>query len=150
MPLYTLTKGSISGLIVNGESIDVKKGDTVDLPPEKAKEYRYLKLKSPSGDSQQANLDATAAAALAQTPTLKVADEEDNEVEEEGEELLAEEEVGDLSYTQNMKAVDVIEIVKETNSLSDLKNLQQLEENGQNRVGVLSAIEKRMRQLGED
>lgn len=54
----------------------------------------------------------------------------------------------DWSSTQDMKAPDVIDLINETDSKEDLASLQEVEEKGQNRVGVLNAIKKRMGQIG--
>lgn len=54
----------------------------------------------------------------------------------------------DWSSTQDMKATDVIDLINETDSKEELASLQEVEEKGQNRVGVLNAIKKRMGQIG--
>jgi hypothetical protein len=120
MPLYKLTKGSI-GLIIDGENVDIEKGDTIELSEEVAKRYKYLKR---VGQPVQA----------AVMPVSK-----DNST---GGEIAR-----DWSHTQNMKAPDVVTLINETNSVDELSSLQQVEENGQNRVGVLKVIEKRIGQL---
>lgn len=56
----------------------------------------------------------------------------------------------DWSKTQDMKATDVIAMIKETDSKEELEALQEVEENGQNRVGVMKEIDKRLAQLEEE
>lgn len=53
----------------------------------------------------------------------------------------------DWSKSQEMKAVDLIYQVNETNSVEDLEALYDIEEKGQNRVTVLREIEKKVAQL---
>lgn len=50
----------------------------------------------------------------------------------------------DWSTSQEMKVADVIAQVNETNSVADLEALYDLEEKGQNRVTLLTHIEKRV------
>lgn len=114
MPLYKLTKGSI-GLIVNGESVDIKKGDTVELSKERAKDFKYLKK---VGD-------------IAVELTGKLA-------------------AVDWSKTQDMKAPEVVALVNETDSKDELQALYETESEGQNRIGVMNAIKKRITQLETD
>ena len=54
----------------------------------------------------------------------------------------------DWSNTQDMKASDVIDLIDETDSKEELVNLREVEQKGQNRIGVMNAIKKRMGQIG--
>jgi F0F1-type ATP synthase alpha subunit len=119
MPWYKLTKGSI-GLIIDDKSVDIEKGDTIELSEEIAKKYKYLKRVGQP-------------VSLAVQPTSG-----------EGKAEIAR----DWSNTQNMKAPDVIALIKEEESEDDLLSLQGVEEQGLNRVGVLKEIEKRLSQIG--
>lgn len=53
----------------------------------------------------------------------------------------------DWSTSQEMKVADVITQVNETNSVADLEALYDLEEKGQNRVTLLTHIEKKVAML---
>lgn len=125
MPWYKLTKGSL-GLIIDGESVDVERGQTVELPEEKAREFKYLKLTSAPPVVRNG---------LSNNELLKSETKEQDGVR-------------NWSTTQDMKAPDVIDLINETDSKEDLTSLQEVEEKGQNRVGVLNAIKKRMGQIG--
>ena len=120
MPLYKLTRGSI-GLIVDGKNVDIEKGDAVELTEERAEGFKYLKR---TDQPLTGKLNAI--------------------YPEEGKVDV----VRDWSSTQDMKAVDVIDLIDETDSETDLINLREVEQKGQNRIGVMNAIKKRMGQIG--
>lgn len=118
MPWYKLTKGSL-GLIIDGKGVDVEREQTIELPEEEAKKYRYLRLTAPLTVSKNELFDDSS-----QIETTR-----------------------DWSDVLNMKAADLIVEVDKTTSVSDLEALYELEEKGQNRVTVLREIEKKVAML---
>lgn len=56
----------------------------------------------------------------------------------------------DWSNTQDMKAPEVVALVNENDSKAELQALYETESKGQNRIGVLNAIKKRITQLEAD
>lgn len=129
MPEYVLIKGSIGGLVLDsGDSIDVKKGQKIQLSEEKARRFRWLK----------------------RTTILK--EQPKQQVEQQQQPTTMTDVVPDVDWSKyrDMKAPDLIAEIKDTNSMDDLLALKDVEENGQNRIGVLREIEKRVRQLEEE
>lgn len=134
MPEYILTKGSIGGLVLDsGDSVDVKRGDKVQLSEEKARRFKWLKPTKAITVSKRELSDTLDAAIVAQQ-SLDI--EKSTDV--------------DWSRYRDMKAPDLIAEIKDTDSLDDLMELKKVEEGGQNRIGVLKEIEKRVRQLEEE
>lgn len=139
MPLYKLTRGSI-GIVVGEKTVEVKKGQTIELPSdEKAKSYsKYLKrvdlpdnaVKTP----ETIPISTATVESITTVPTTVVG---------ASDSLISR----DWSKSQDMKAPDLISQVHETNSVQDLETLYDLEEKGQNRVTVLREIEKRVATL---
>ncbi len=130
MPWYRLDKGSI-GLIIDGRNVDVEKGQTIELSEDVAKKYKHLRR---VGQPVQAAVMPTTGSGETTKPETGVVKPEITR---------------DWSATQNMKAPDVVTLVNECESVDELLSLQQVEESGQNRVGVLKMIEKRVAQLEE-
>lgn len=53
----------------------------------------------------------------------------------------------DWSHTQEMKAPDLITLINEQTDEKELMSIHKVEEQGQNRIGVLNAIKKRVAQV---
>lgn len=133
MPLYKLTRGSI-GIVVGEETVEVKKGQTVELPSdEKARSYsKYFR---------RTDLPDTANKAVETVPISTVTAESTSP---DVTKTVNQPTRVDWSTSQEMKVADVIAQVNETNSVADLEALYDLEEKGQNRVTLLTHIEKRV------
>lgn len=155
MPLYRLKKGSLS-LFLDGERKDLGQGQTVELTEERAKPYlKRLELVGPGTQPQPFNTPTDPNT----IPTSKATEENptgsydtfvtgDRADEFNGTTEVARDYRADnFSETQDMKAPEVIELVQQNDSVDELRQLQTVEEQGQNRIGVMKAIQKRILQL---
>ncbi len=131
MPKYKLTRGSIGLITDDGENIDIKRGDIVELTEERAKDFKYLK-RTEDGGSSDGDVGSGKKEVIEKPPPEK---------------QPVENVTRDWSNTQDMKASDVIDLIDETDSETDLINLREVEQKGQNRIGVMNAIKKKLSQI---
>lgn len=140
MPLYKLTRGSI-GIVVGEETVEVKKGQTVELPSdEKARSYsKYFRRTDLPDTTNKVVETVPISTATAESASLNASLTDVTKPVNQP--------TRDWSTSQEMKVADVIAQVNETNSVPDLEALYDLEEKGQNRVTLLTHIEKKVAQL---